>query len=55
MTEALLKDGDVSKLEALRAKRQVTELEARISAEHATSTARMPVRRPPRLRKTWPQ
>ena len=32
MTETLLKDGDVSKLEALRAKRQVTELEARISA-----------------------
>jgi adhesin transport system membrane fusion protein len=32
MTEALLKDGDVSKLEALRARRQVTELEARIAA-----------------------
>ena len=32
MTEALLKDGDVSKLEALRARRQVTELEARMAA-----------------------
>lgn len=32
MTEALLKDGDVSQLEALRARRQVTEIEARISA-----------------------
>jgi adhesin transport system membrane fusion protein len=32
MTEALLKDGDVSQLEALRARRQVTEVEARISA-----------------------
>ncbi|NVO06546.1 MAG: HlyD family efflux transporter periplasmic adaptor subunit, partial [Rhodoferax sp.] len=32
MTEALLKDGDVSQLEALRARRQVTELEARIAA-----------------------
>jgi adhesin transport system membrane fusion protein len=32
MTEALLRDGDVSQLEALRARRQVTEFEARISA-----------------------
>jgi adhesin transport system membrane fusion protein len=32
MTETLLKDGDVSQLEALRARRQVTEIEARISA-----------------------
>ena len=32
MTEALLKDGDVSQLEALRARRQVTEIEARIAA-----------------------
>jgi adhesin transport system membrane fusion protein len=32
MTEALLKDGDVSRLEALRARRQVSELEARLSA-----------------------
>jgi adhesin transport system membrane fusion protein len=32
MTETLLKDGDVSKLEALRARRQVAEIEARISA-----------------------
>ena len=32
MTEALLKDGDVSQLEALRARRQVTELEARMAA-----------------------
>ena len=32
MTEALLKDGDVSQLEALRARRQVTELEGRIAA-----------------------
>ena len=32
MTEALLRDGDVSQLEALRARRQVTEIEARISA-----------------------
>ena len=32
MTDALLKDGDVSQLEALRARRQVTEIEARISA-----------------------
>jgi membrane fusion protein, adhesin transport system len=31
MTEALLKDGDVSQLEALRARRQVTELEARLA------------------------
>lgn len=31
MTEALLRDGDVSQLEALRARRQVTEVEARIS------------------------
>ena len=32
MTEALLKDGDVSQLEALRARRQVTELEARLAS-----------------------
>ena len=32
MTEALLRDGDVSQLEALRARRQVTELEARLAA-----------------------
>jgi adhesin transport system membrane fusion protein len=32
MTETLLKDGDVSQLEALRARRQVTEIEARIAA-----------------------
>lgn len=32
MTEALLKDGDVSQLEALRARRQVAEIEAKISA-----------------------
>lgn len=32
MTEALLRDGDVSQLEALRARRQVTELEARMAA-----------------------
>ena len=32
MTEALLRDGDVSQLEALRARRQVTELEARVAA-----------------------
>ncbi len=32
MTEALLKDGDVSQLEALRARRQVTEIEAHIAA-----------------------
>ncbi|RFO96300.1 secretion protein [Rhodoferax lacus] len=32
MTEALLKDGDVSQLEALRARRQVTELEGRLAA-----------------------
>ena len=32
MTEALLKDGDVSQLEAMRAKRQVTEIEARLAA-----------------------
>jgi adhesin transport system membrane fusion protein len=32
MTETLLRDGDVSLLEALRARRQVTELEARISS-----------------------
>lgn len=31
MTEALLRDGDVSRLEALRARRQVAELEARIT------------------------
>ena len=31
MTEALLKDGDVGQLEALRARRQVTEIEARIA------------------------
>ena len=32
MTETLLKDGDVSQLEALRARRQVTELEGRLAA-----------------------
>ncbi len=32
MTEALLKEGDVSQLEALRARRQVSEIEARLSA-----------------------
>ena len=32
MTEALLKDGDVSQLEALRARRQVAEIEAKITA-----------------------
>ena len=32
MTEALLKDGDVSLLEAIRARRQVSELEARVAA-----------------------
>lgn len=32
MTEALLRDGDVSRLEALRSRRQVTELQARIAA-----------------------
>jgi adhesin transport system membrane fusion protein len=32
MNEALLRDGDVSQLEALRARRQVMEIEARISA-----------------------
>jgi membrane fusion protein, adhesin transport system len=32
MTEALLRDGDVSQLEALRARRQVTELEGRMAA-----------------------
>jgi adhesin transport system membrane fusion protein len=32
MTEALLKDGDVGKLDALRARRQVAEVEARITA-----------------------
>lgn len=32
MTETLLRDGDVSRLEALRARRQVAELEARISS-----------------------
>ncbi len=32
LTEALLRDGDVGQLEALRARRQVTEIEARISA-----------------------
>lgn len=32
MTETLFKDGDVSKVEVLRARRQVTELEVRIAA-----------------------
>jgi adhesin transport system membrane fusion protein len=32
MTEALLRDGDVGQLDALRARRQVAEIEARISA-----------------------